>query len=115
MMVPICTNCCPVGTNRRDSVAASGAADGRYYIFQASQSSPTTVTSLWALDKRNRKITGPAEEDHRRPDVVWESWPSADKNKIWALGVQPAAEVVTAQLCPRQFRQPAPRYFCNRR
>jgi Tol biopolymer transport system component len=73
-------------------------ADGRYYIFQASQSSPTTVTSLWALDEiqngNGEKITGPTRITEG-PMSFGNPWPSAEKNKIWALGVQPAAEVVT--------------------
>lgn len=72
--------------------------DGRYYIFQASQSSPTAVTSLWALDEtQNRtgeRITGPTRITEA-PMSFGNPWPSADKNKIWALGVQPVAEVAT--------------------
>ena len=73
-------------------------ADGRYYIFQASQSSPTAVTSLWALDETENGtgeiITGPTRITEA-PMSFGNPWPSAEKNKIWALGVQPAAEVVT--------------------
>ncbi|HET6181642.1 MAG TPA: hypothetical protein VFE61_32285 [Candidatus Sulfotelmatobacter sp.] len=70
-------------------------ADGRYYIFQASQSSPTTVTSLWALDESHpgAKSIGPTRLTEA-PMSFGSPWPSPDKNKIWALGVQPATEIV---------------------
>ena len=71
-------------------------ADGRYYIFQASQSSPTMITTLWALDEA-------AAQDGKTPAPIrltdgpmsfGNPWPSTESGKIWALGVQPSAEVV---------------------
>ena len=69
-------------------------ADGQYYIFQAGQLLPNTnllVTSLWALpegaDAVPAQITaGPMSFGN--PSL------SHDNKKIWAIGVQPAVEVV---------------------
>lgn len=71
-------------------------ADGRYYIFQASQSSPTAVTSLWALDETESHAGHKALPTRLTdaPMSFGNPWPSPDKNKIWALGVQPVTEIV---------------------
>jgi len=69
-------------------------ADGQYYIFQAGSTLPNTnilITSLWALpaakDAAPAQITaGPMSFGN--PSL------SHDNNKIWAIGVQPAVEVV---------------------
>jgi len=69
-------------------------ADGRYYIFQASQTSPTAVTSLWALDEMQTGAPIGPTRLTEPPMSFGNPWPSPDKNKIWALGVQPAAQAV---------------------
>jgi Tol biopolymer transport system component len=71
-------------------------ADGRYYIFQVSQSAPTTLTSLWALDESSAqegKTPTPIRLTEG-PMSFGSPWASPDNNKIWALGVQPAGDVV---------------------
>jgi len=81
-------------------------ADGRYYIFQASQSSPTAITSLWALDETQKHPGDKAAPPIRlteAPMSFGSPWPSADKNKIWALGVQPATEVVVYEQTKNTF------------
>jgi Tol biopolymer transport system component len=75
-------------------------ADGRYYIFQASELLPntsTTITSLWAL---------PAAADATSEPVRLTNGPMSfgnaslsrsngqDNKKMWAIGVEPAGEVV---------------------
>jgi Tol biopolymer transport system component len=75
------------------------SADGRYYIFQVTQSSPTTVTTLWAL------------ADTGTPPVKLTSGPTsfgnaslaADNKRIWALGVQPAGQAVKYNAETREF------------
>jgi Tol biopolymer transport system component len=68
----------------------SWSADGRYYIFQVTQTSPTTVTTLWSLaDGSSSPVqltTGPMS--------FGDASVSQDNKSIWAIGVQPAAQAV---------------------
>src|SRR5580704_3264545 len=87
----------------------SWTADGRYYIFQASQNEPNTstvLTALWALPE-------PAEGTHNNAPAVVRltsgpmsfgnaSLAGGDK-KMWAIGVEPAAEVVKYQRGSKKF------------
>lgn len=80
-------------------------ADGRYYIFQASQSSPTTITTLWALDEaaaQGGKTPAPIRLTDG-PMSFGNPWPSTESGKIWALGVQPSAEVVKYDASSKHF------------
>jgi Tol biopolymer transport system component len=71
--------------------------DGRYYIFQATQSSPITISTLWASPDLGRAA------DAGMPTVApltsgpisfGNVSPAGDNKNIWAIGVQPAAEAV---------------------
>jgi Tol biopolymer transport system component len=71
--------------------------DGRYYIFQATQSSPITISTLWASPDFGRAA------DASMPTVApltsgpisfGNVSPAGDNKNIWAIGVQPAAEAV---------------------
>jgi|CZKR01.1.fsa_nt_gi Tol biopolymer transport system component len=75
----------------------SWTPDGRYYIFQATQNTPTTITTLWASPDSGRAT------DAGPPAVVpltggpmsfGNASPAGDNKNIWAIGVQPAAEAV---------------------
>ena len=77
-------------------------ADGRYYIFQATQTIPNTsavVTSLWALS------------DSSAPPVPLTSGPMSfgnaaaarDGKNIWAIGVQPTVDVVKWEAHKKKF------------
>jgi Tol biopolymer transport system component len=75
----------------------SWTPDGRYYIFQATQSSPTTISTLWALPDSGRA------SDAGSPAVVpltsgpmsfGNVSPAADNKNLWAIGVQPSVEAV---------------------
>lgn len=70
----------------------SWTADGRYYIFQVTQSAPTTITTLWALPDSGGtsvpiQLTG-------GPMSFGNASPARDNKRIWAIGVQPAGEAV---------------------
>jgi Tol biopolymer transport system component len=75
---------------------ASGAccgkwtADGRYYIFQVTQNSPTTITALWALPDTG---TAPVKLTNG-PMSFGNASPASDNKRIWAIGVQPAGQAV---------------------
>ncbi len=75
----------------------SWTADGRYYIFQVTQSAPTTITTLWALpDSRPGADEGtplPIQLTSG-PMSFGNASPARDNKKIWAIGVQPAGEAV---------------------
>jgi len=87
----------------------SWTADGRYYIFQASQYVPNTatlITTLWAWPDSGR--TG--DEDAEAPVPLTSgpmsfgnASPARDNKKIWALGVQPAGEVVKYDRGKKKF------------
>jgi Tol biopolymer transport system component len=71
--------CCGVWSN-----------DGKSYIFQATQNSPTTITTLWVLPENG----GEPKQLTEGPMSFGSAWPAAENDQIWALGVKPTAEVV---------------------
>ncbi|HYM74571.1 MAG TPA: hypothetical protein VE377_01220 [Candidatus Dormibacteraeota bacterium] len=78
-------------------------ADGRYYIFQASQTVANTnlvVTSLWALADSNAT---PAQITNG-PMSFGNPSASHDSKKLWAIGVQPTVEVVKYDPGKKKFR-----------
>jgi Tol biopolymer transport system component len=94
-----------LGDWQKKSTACCGSwtADGRYYIFQVTQSSPTTLTTLWALPESGsgsnpmQLTTGPMSFGNTSP--------SADNKNIWAIGVRPAGEAVTYDSKKNKFAQ----------
>jgi Tol biopolymer transport system component len=83
--------------NGSTACCGSWTADGRYYIFQVTESAPTTITTLWALPDFGRGA------DEGTPGLIQltsgpmsfgNASPARDNKKIWAIGVQPAGEVV---------------------
>jgi Tol biopolymer transport system component len=84
----------------------SWTPDGRYYIFQATQSSPTTISTLWALPDSGRAA------DNGSPAVVpltsgpmsfGNASPAADNKNLWAIGVQPSVEAVKFDPDKKEF------------
>ena len=72
-------------------------ADGRYYIFQATQSSPITISTLWASpDFAGAANAGMATVAPLTtgPISFGNVSPAGDNKNIWAIGVQPAGEAV---------------------
>jgi Tol biopolymer transport system component len=89
--------------NKTTACCGNWTADGQYYIFQASQAVPNTsliVTSLWALsadeDSAPAQITA-------GPMSFGNPSPSPDNKKIWAIGVQPTAEVVKYEAAKKKY------------
>lgn len=80
------TFCCGVWSN-----------DGKSYVFQATQSWPP-ITTLWVL------ADGSAEPKQLTdgPMSFGSPWP-AEKEKIWALGVNPMAEVVKYDAAHKKY------------
>lgn len=75
----------------------SWTPDGRYYIFQATQNSPTTITTLWALPDLGRAVdvgASSATQLTSGPMSFGNVSPATDNKSIWAIGVQPAGEAV---------------------
>jgi Tol biopolymer transport system component len=75
----------------------SWTPDGRYYIFQATQSSPTTITTLWALPDSGRNTNAGSAAVvplTNGPMSFGNVSPAADNKNIWAIGVQPSVEAV---------------------
>ncbi len=76
-------------------------ADGRYYIFQVTQSAPTAVTTLWAL-LDSGPMGAPVQLTHG-PMSFGNASPARDNKKIWAIGVQPAGEAVKYDSATKSF------------
>jgi len=80
----------------------SWTADGRYYIFQASQTmanTTTVVTSLWALAEGE---TEPVALTNG-PMSFGNASTAHDGKKLWAIGVQPTVEVVKYEANKKKF------------
>ena len=69
-------------------------ADGRYYIFQVTQSYPTALTTLWALADPESNNTPSPIQLTSGPTSFGNVSSSADTKRIWAIGVQPVVEAV---------------------
>ena len=100
-----------LGNWQYKSTACCGSwtADGRYYIFQATQTVPNTttiVTTLWAWPDSGQS----SDEDTAAPVPLTSgpmsfgnASPARDNKRIWALGVQPAGEVVKYDQGKKEF------------
>jgi Tol biopolymer transport system component len=82
------TVCCGVWSN-----------DGKSYIFQATQNSPTTITTLWVLPESG----GEPKQLTDGPMSFGSPWPAGERDKIWALGVKPMVEVVKYDAARQDF------------
>lgn len=83
----------------------SWTANGQYYLFQASESVPNTnllVTSLWALPESKDPSAAPAQIT-AGPMSFGNPSPSRDNKNLWAIGVQPTAEVVKYEANKKKF------------
>jgi Tol biopolymer transport system component len=82
-------------------------ADGRYYIFQASQNLPntsTTLTALWALpESTTNNGTSRIVRLTSGPMSFGNASLARDNSKMWAIGVQPAGEVVKYDRGSKKF------------
>jgi Tol biopolymer transport system component len=79
----------------------SWTADGRYYIFQVTQSAPTTITTLWAL--LDSGPLGAPVQLTNGPISFGNASPARDNSKIWAIGVQPSGEAVRYDSATKGF------------
>jgi Tol biopolymer transport system component len=84
----------------------SWTANGRYYIFQASEALPNTtviVTNLWVLPEvKNGESTAPTKITNG-PMSFGNPSLARDNKNIWAIGVQPAVEVVKYEARKKKF------------
>jgi Tol biopolymer transport system component len=73
-------------------------ADGRYYIFQVAQTRPANATNLWALaepvGRWERKSSDKPVQLSYGPTSFANPTPDPSGEKIWALGVHAAGELV---------------------
>jgi len=84
---------------KHSSTACCGTwtADGRYYIFQVTQSSPSTITSLWAISERDNTDSNTAAPVQLTtgPTSFGNPFVSRDNKKLFSIGVAPAGEAVS--------------------
>jgi Tol biopolymer transport system component len=92
----------------------SWTSDGRYYVFQASQTVPHTLTlftSLWALPGSATGTDGGGKFSGIPAVVQLTNGPMSfgnaslarDSKRMWAIGVQPVAEVVKYERESKKF------------
>jgi|SRR5215831_8545428 len=79
----------------------SWTADGRYYIFQVTQTAPATVTTLWAL--LDSGLIGKPMQLTNGPMSFGNASPARDNKTIWAIGVKPAGEAVKYDAAAKSF------------
>jgi Tol biopolymer transport system component len=87
-------------------------ADGRYYIFQASQTMPNTttvVTKLWAISAVKGGAASDGGNDSEPVELTngpmsfGNATPGRESKNLWAIGVQPWAEVVKYNAARNEF------------
>jgi Tol biopolymer transport system component len=91
--------------HRSQSCCGDWTANGQYYIFQASQFLPNTwaiMTSLWALPQSKAGETIPVQLTNG-PMSFGNPSLARDSKTIWAIGVQPAVEVMTYDPKKKQY------------
>jgi len=84
----------------------SWTANGRYYIFQASEALPNTtviVSSLWALPESKTGESAAPTKITNGPMSFGNASLARDNKKIWAIGVQPSVEVVKYEARKKKF------------
>jgi Tol biopolymer transport system component len=91
----------------------SWTSDGRYYVFQASQTVPHTLTlftSLWALPGSATGADGGTSSGAAAvvqltngPMSFGNASLARDNKRMWAIGVQPVAEVVKYEPGSKKF------------
>ena len=82
----------------------SWTADGRYYIFQATQSTPTITTTLWALGEQHKGGSASGVMALTEGPISFgNASPASDNKTIWALGVQPKGEAVKYDTSAKKF------------
>ena len=69
-------------------------ANGAYYIFQVTQTSPSNLTTLWAIPGPNSSGKATPFQLTKGPISFGNALPSRDNRRVWALGVQPTGEAV---------------------
>ena len=90
--------------SRLTACCGSWTAEGKYYVFQASQPVANTsivVTSLWALSES--RIEGGPPPLTNGPMSFGNVSAGRDTTKIWAIGVQPDVEVVKYEPQKKKF------------
>ena len=88
------------GWNKAHTVCCGvWSKDGKSYIFQATQNSPTTFTTLWVMPSQGGEPTQLTEG----PMSFGSPWPGIERDKVWALGVKPTAEVVKYDAAKHTF------------
>ena len=78
--------------NASRACCGNWTGDGRYYIFQVTQTYPTALTTLWAL--AGSELNNSPIQLTSGPTSFGNVSSSTDTKKIWAIGVQPLAEPV---------------------
>ena len=96
----------PLLAGWQDAAAAccgSWTSDGRYYIFQVTQSVPTALTTLWALADTGAIAQGVPVQLTSGPMSFGNPSPAKDNKRLWAIGVQPNGQAVKYNADTKSF------------
>jgi Tol biopolymer transport system component len=88
---------------RYASTACCGSwnADGTYYVFQVTQSSPSSITTLWTISEHGKGAAPVQLTDG--PISFGNARPANDNNQIWAVGVKPEGQPVKYNPSSKSF------------
>ena len=78
-------------------------ANGAYYIFQVTQTSPSNLTTLWAIADPNSSGKATPFQLTKGPISFGNALASRDNRRVWALGVQPTGEAVRYDPAQQKF------------
>src|SRR5436190_382263 len=78
-------------------------ANGAYYIFQVTQTSPSNLTTLWAIADPNTSGKATPFQLTKGPISFGNALASRDNRRVWALGVQPTGEAVRYDPAQQKF------------
>jgi Tol biopolymer transport system component len=90
-------------TNASAACCGRWTGDGRYYIFQVTQTTPSTITTLWALPANSASAHPAPIQLTTGPMSLGNVFPTRDNNKLLAIGVAPSAEAVRYDAAKQTF------------
>jgi Tol biopolymer transport system component len=80
------------------------SSDGRYYIFQVTQTTPATITTLWAVSSNLQSGKFAPIRLTSGPMSLGSVAPIRESNKLMAIGVAPSAEAVRYDPVEKNFQ-----------
>lgn len=77
--------------------------NGAYYMFQVTETGPSNLTTLWAVQDLGQSAKPKPFQLTSGPMSFGNALPSHDNKKLWAFGVQPTGELVKYDAAKKTF------------